>query len=470
MTTEPLDRLRATNPLPNGSSAPPVERVLERIRRERSVAGRWRFWAGALSRWTGALVPALGVAVAIAVVVVAVMTLRHGSARTHTPTAPTGSARRIPGSAVPAIPVPAVPAGGMRGLVFVQGVAFPSAADGVISLQECAGCHNGVPTSHAVERDWLATSADGGASWKVERRSLNVFHPRFSGANGWAEGLQAASRLAGIARFYVTHDSGRTWSQAASAAPPLGNQDVSVAAGEVWAIGSACSNPAHCTVTVLHAAVGGSRLAATQAQPIGGDWTNVEVVGAGVKTAYVDNPDRFGDAFVTHDDGRSWQRIAPPCPRGSFARIASDGWSGGAWASCLARHGGTTLTRTTERGRSWKTLPGRFAQIVWLQPVSSRVAWGAPWDGDVLRTTDGGLTWRRVWSAPASLARGMSPAVTQASSPPTLAASSAASATVMTIAARGHVGKQAAFTNLVVYRTTNGGATWTPSVVRLPSG
>jgi hypothetical protein len=35
---------------------------------------------------------------------------------------------------------------------------------------------------------------------------------------------------------------------------------------------------------------------------------------------------------------------------------------------------------------------------------------------------------------------------------------------------RGHVGKQAKYTDLVTYRTIDGGASWRPSVVGLPSG
>jgi hypothetical protein len=36
------------------------------------------------------------------------------------------------------------------------------------------------------------------------------------------------------------------------------------------------------------------------------------------------------------------------------------------------------------------------------------------------------------------------------------------------ILTRGRIGKQAKFTNLVVYRTSDGGQTWHSSIVRLP--
>lgn len=451
MTPDPLELLRAANPLPYGSAAPPVERVLERIHGERRVGH------GRRAR-TGALVPAVGAAVAIAVVALAL-----GLIRVHHRGAP---AHRTPVMQ----PVPSPPRGGMRGVVSLYGTGFASQGAWLISLEQCLGYRNGNPTSHTQCRDWLASTTNAGAFWRVAHRPWLVFEPRFSGSDGWAAGLQALSGGGGLARFYVTHDGGRSWSAATSAAPALGEQTVSVGGGEAWAVGSGCAPG--CMVTIMHGAVGGSRLLATAAQPISGSYTNVEVVAAGPHTAYVNNPDAFGQAFVTHDDGRSWQRIAPPCPRDSFGRIASDASSGPVWATCDGGHGVTTLTRTTNGGRSWEPLANHFDELFQLQPVSAQVAWGASPKGFVVRTTDGGLTWSTVWSARASQA-----AALRSTGPwvecldgcaATLAAQSATSASMVIGLTHGHVGEKAGFTNLVVYRTSDGGATWHPSVVRLP--
>jgi hypothetical protein len=456
MTTDPLDLLRASNPVPDGSSAPPIERVLERISAEGPARRRWR-------GWTGAFVPALGAAAAVAVAAVALVLAgvdHRSSVRHHLPAAST---------------VPSAPRGGMRGLVFLQGAAFAFPSDGLISLQQCLGYRDGDPTAHTSCRDWIAATTDMGVSWRFARREY-VFNPRFSGADGWAEGLKARSDTGGgFARFFVTHDGGRTWSVAPSAASALGpGQDVSVGGDEVWAVGSDCSASAQCPVTILHGPVTGSGLEATAAQPVGGSWTNVEVVAAGPQTAYVLNPDHAQQTFVTHDDGRSWQRIQSACPATAleFGRLASGGSPGSVWVSCQPWHGATTLRRSVDGGRGWQALPAHFGNVFRLEPVSAQVAWGVTPGGVVVRTTDGGFAWSTVWSAarsqPTALRSRPPRLVAAASATPTLTVQSASSASVVMIVTRGLVSGQARFTNLVVYRTTDGGATWNPSVVPLP--
>ena len=53
---------------------------------------------------------------------------------------------------------------------------------------------------------------------------------------------------------------------------------------------------------------------------------------------------------------------------------------------------------------------------------------------------------------------------------PVLTVQSATTATVIVQLARGRVDGHAARTAFVTYRTTDGGRTWAPSVVRLPAG
>ncbi len=454
MTNDPFDVLRASNPVPYGSSAPPIERVLARIHAEGSARRRW-------SSWTAVLLPALGIATTLAVVAVALVALHPGGRVAHY--RPAATSTTSPGPS----PIPVLPAGGMRGLVFVYGAAFPSSSDGLISLQQCLSCHNGDPTAHPSEQDWLASTADGGASWRVLRRPWYVFEPSFSGGDGWAEGLDASSDTA---RFYVTHDDGRSWNVAPSAAPAMGDQNVSVGGGEVWAIGSAC-NP-QCAVTVLHGPDNGSRLMAAPAQPISGGWTNVEAVAAGPHTAYVTNPDAAGQSYVTHDDGRSWQRISASCPPGGYGKLFADGSPGSLWATCEAPHRRAVLSRSTDGGLSWHVLHGRFSSVFRVQPVSAEVAWGLTPQGAVVRTTDGGATWSTVWpveqSQQASLRSPTPSLAASASGTPMLTAQSGSSATVLMIVTCGRFGKQAKLTNLAVYRTEDGGQTWQPSIVRLP--
>jgi hypothetical protein len=209
MTVDPLDRLRAVNPVPDGSTAPPLAHVLDQIH------------AGARP-----------------VVVAALALLGHRAPTTHS--------RSVPASRpVPSL-VPAAPAGGMRGVVEAYGIAVGPSGTGAISLQQCQPCH-AAPGVSGGQRyaNWLATTADGGASWTVTRHPWSLYQPSFEGADGWAQGVSAA-RAAG---FYVTHDGGRTWASAPSASPSLGGGHVSVAGGEVWSVGERCA--ARCTVTVL---------------------------------------------------------------------------------------------------------------------------------------------------------------------------------------------------------------------------
>ena len=51
-----------------------------------------------------------------------------------------------------------------------------------------------------------------------------------------------------------------------------------------------------------------------------------------------------------------------------------------------------------------------------------------------------------------------------------LAVQSPTTATVVAVVTRGHVDGHAKRTDFVAYRTTDGGQTWRPSVVRLPAG
>ncbi|HEY2201666.1 MAG TPA: hypothetical protein VGH56_07240, partial [Solirubrobacteraceae bacterium] len=53
---------------------------------------------------------------------------------------------------------------------------------------------------------------------------------------------------------------------------------------------------------------------------------------------------------------------------------------------------------------------------------------------------------------------------------PILSATSAAAASVVVSLTRGHVQHHAAYTDLLIFRTSDGGATWRPTVVFLPSG
>jgi photosystem II stability/assembly factor-like uncharacterized protein len=221
-------------------------------------------------------------------------------------------------------------------------------------------------------------------------------------------------------------------------------------------------------VTILHAPVAGSRLSATASQPIHGGWTNVHVIAGGPGTAYVSNADAPRQTFVTHDDGRSWQRVQPPCPRGDPGGLTA-AYKDTIWAECSStRSQQQVLERSDNGGRSWQQLHPGPAHAITLQPVSDEAAWALS-GREVLRTTDGGSTWSAVWSEansqPPSLRSQIPPPIAAGFNP--LIAQSPSSASLVVAVTRGHVGAQTKLTNLVVYRTTDGGQTWQPYVVPL---
>lgn len=470
MTDELLDRVRASNPIPEGSTAPPFSAVIEHVRAAGTGAGDG-VWAGAgdgaragarVRRPTRLLAPALTVASALIVAAVSIVILQSHHARaTHA--GRSGKRAR----AIPARTTPTVPKTGMSGLVDLWGAEFTSSGTGVISIQQCLRCRGGDPTAHASYRDWLLRSTDGGRTWTRAPRPYNLQQPELVGNDGWAGGLQSmGARGGGIARYYRTRDGGRSWTIAPADAPNGGGGVVSVAGGEVWAVGLGLR------VGVLHARLGSSRLVATTAQPIGGDPTNVSVLAAGPHTAYVYNGAAPWQRFVTHDDGRTWQHLAAACPRHEHATLL--GASGDTvWANCLTRVWKSTgLARSGDGGRHWQLVSSPSTNVLRIEQVSARAAWLTTFTGTAFHTSDGGATWQEAWSPtnprqasiPAHVPR-VGPAINAI--PPIFVAQSASTATVVTEVTRGRVGQEAKATNLALYRTTNGGQTWQASVVPL---
>jgi photosystem II stability/assembly factor-like uncharacterized protein len=353
----------------------------------------------------------------------------------------------------------------MRGLVLMVGAGFSPPSQGVISLQQCVGClANGNQTAHSRDRYWLARTVDGGRSWSLIKEHYAIQAPLFVGRSGWAGGLKAEGPQAGgVAEYYVTHDGGRSWNVAPAAAPNQGGALVSVSGGEVWATGLVPN-----AVTIMHAPVTGGRLRATASQPIHGGSTNVQVIAAGRGTAYVSNADVRRQTFVTHDDGQSWQRIRPPCSSGESGGL-NTAHGDTVWAECYSPvNPRPVLALSEDGGRSWQRISRSVALTSAPQLVSSETAWALS-GRKVLRTTDGGLTWSAVWSAATS----QPPALRSKTPPPIaagpdllLVAQSPTSASVV-IAITGGTRTGAKLTNLVVYRTTDGGRTWQPSVVPL---
>ena len=469
MTVDALEFLRAEDPVPHGSSAPPVEWVLDRIERAGTPPGSARRGSGRRRRRIAfALAPTLAVAATLAVVaaVVVIAIVHRGQAPSHVPPA----TRTAPAPRPVPSPWSLMPREGMHGTLFIQTAASASAGHALISFNQCGPCRGQRASTHF----WQATTTDAGASWHVGRTSAILSMIGLSGADGWAEGIGADHR----ARFFATHDGGRSWHVASSDAVSGGGiGDVSIAGGEVWSLG--CTGASTCTDTMLHAPASSDHLSKTAGQPPLGDTTNVSVVATGRDTAYVLTSDYGSNPkvsvvlgtrlYATHDGGRTWRHMSPACPAHNFGQPFAGG-TDSLWALCQPIHGPSRLGRSTDGGAHWATVQSAPGNGDALYPASAQVAWAATQGGKVLRTADGGRTWTRVWSA------GRPEAAAPPNLPPglnrrwivflTVQSPTDAIVIVQVSRGRGHAER----TDFVTYRTTDGGRSWHPGVVRLPAG
>ena len=468
MNRSAIEQLRDVNPHPRTLSAPPIETVLSRLgERPGPVAGGPR----SRRRPRSALMfPLLTSAVAIGVLVLVLTNVHSGHAGHST-------GLRGPGAAGHPIHVagsgsPVEPRRGMRGAVYsFNATALAPTGNGIVSLQQCVGCKsdgNQTPRSHVFE--WLLSTSSAGAGSLV-RTTYLLAHPQLSGQNGWASGIQSDGRGAGgTAEFYVSHDAGRHWAVAPSAAPNYGDQQLSLGFGEVWSVGQ----PGSATV-VLHAPASGSRLLATAAQPAHGMWPNAQVAAAGPGMAYLANGNAPGQIYLTRDDGRSWQVVARPCPAGAPGLLTNVAFGNAVWVVCpRTRHAPSpanahmTLSRSTDGGRRWTTLPTPFSAgfTVIVSPVSASVLWAQSGNGEVLRSADGGTTWQTVWSL-AQQVPGLRTSHPAGTFPGDFIAQGPEAATMQLPLVHGRPGSAAAYTNLVRYHTSDGGRTWKAKVLSL---
>jgi photosystem II stability/assembly factor-like uncharacterized protein len=448
VSVDTLEFLRTENPVPHGSTAPPMEWVLAQVEHaEPQPAARRRI--------AFALVPTVAVAATLVVVaVVIVLAVTHrGQAPAHLPPATH--------TTVPS-PQSLMPSGGMHGALVIQGAASPSSDDILVNFSQCPACRAGAAVDPS--RFWQALTADGGRSWHIARTPLDLAMFGIGGADAWAQGAGSDRML----RFFASHDGGRSWHVAPSDDPAPGYGGVSIAGGEVWSLGNGCVGT-HCADAVLRAPASGDRITQTVGQPPLGHSANVSVVAATRDSAYVLTGGTLGSAdvrlFATHDGGRTWQRVAPPCAPGSFGSLY--GRASALWATCESRHDATELRRSTDDGQHWttrSTMTGSYQ----LQVASARVAWAVESDGRVLRTSDSGRSWAQVWysgrpepAAPANAPPGLNRAWGMF-----LTVQSRTTATVIVQVSAGRPAR----TDFVTYRTTDGGRTWSPSVVRLPAG
>lgn len=443
MNSPELERLRAANPVPTDPGAPPIEPVLALIEPADARTGAG---GGQISRngrgnrldrkMVRSLAGAAGAVTVVAVIVAVVVVVAAGHHRPHAKSA-----------AIPSF------AGGMPGRVATDAAGF-SGNTGFVSLVQCIGCHGEIIDKHHHTHVWWVTTTNGGATWSAERQRLGIIGVSWTGETGWAEAVDyrhAPRRLP--AHVLVTHDGGRTWTDAGVRSSDIG-YSISVADGVVWAVASGCGS---CS-PVLRGPASGSRLTAVPTTPHVKQW-GLQIVAVSSTSAYLFG--RFGGgprrAWVTDDGGRSWRQVTRGC---SAFTTVGDG-HGAIWSSCAPSNDGRhRLGISTDGGRSWVYRSAPFSTGV-LYPYSARVAWAQAvgaggGSGATLRTDDGGRTWHTVWTPSPGFRR-----------PPVLSVQSATVATeVVPVGHRDR--RDQPRTNLLVYHTSDGGAHWDRFAVALP--
>lgn len=459
MNAPELERLRAADPVPTDPGAPPIERVLALIEADSDAGGhvgdggrargRNRRQAARRARRRRAIWPRARAlagpigALAVVAVIAAVVLVIHvgGSSQTnHTAISPTFT-------------------GGMLGDVDVYEVHF-NGDFGFISFERIAP--GGAGHSHK-QSYWQATTTDGGGSWRTKREPQLLFSVVGTGDNLWAAADEGGNSAEGIV---VSHDGGRNWTPVP--VPVSKNPyQLDAAGGGVWAINYDCGAPGCNQVRSGPAA--GSRLRPVRMPiPIGPPGQHagpsifsegaIGIVALSAASAYVSPVlgGHSGEPWLLTDGGQRWQRVPPgPCPG---IGTSGDG-HGTIWRSCLPDgKQAAAIAISTDGGRHWVSRPAPFATGI-LYPESAQVAWAQP-DDTSLRTTDGGRSWQTVWPND-HLPAGARPGRTE------LFAQSATDATeivhVLRHSARGTI------TDLVAYRTSDGGRAWQPAPVPLPN-
>ncbi len=418
--------------------------------------------------WIGALGRGLGVVATVAIVI-AIVAIAVGSHARHDVTTP-ATVHPVPGTAPPA-PASLLPAhGGMSGLLSTPQL-FGSGSDLTAIFDQCPQCRTRL---HGGGTRWSSRSVDAGRTWKTERVStakMDLGMEAQAGDTVWATGDLGATPT-----IFVSHDDGHHYTAAVTAATPASQSPLTISDGTVWALGNRCDGHT-CRAVVLSGPVGGDRLAAAASQAGLRPHVNgvQAVIGARGSTAVVTGGYATTDlqTFVSHDKGRSWTEVSYPCQR----PVEGDVYPTSAqslWAVCLATKAsaktpgngtyvpGTPqdiIRRSTDGGRHWTTT----ATLAQLQPtlsaVTDQVAWITGANGTVKRTTDGGRTWQTVLQTPVGADGGAE-----------LAVQDAQTATIVVAASTGSVTDHRRRTDLVSYRTTDGGAHWTPTVIKLPTG
>jgi photosystem II stability/assembly factor-like uncharacterized protein len=269
----------------------------------------------------------------------------------------------------------------------------------------------------------------------------------------------AGSHRTGLGPFrfdpYVSHDDGGTWARATIPVPGfLGS--LSMAGGFVWATaGGTCAGNQCAGAQVLRGPASGSTLTPVPAAPAPAR-SLIRVVAGDAQTAYVlvFVGRRAERTLVTRDGGHSWRGLPTACRDSVPDLVMRAVGPRSVWQLCPLAGATTVLARSDDGGAHWRRyrIPAHGG-IEDFTAVSPRAVWALSASGYVTMSTNGGASWRTVWSAGTHHPRAHLPSL------------SALSSTVATVTATQTAHGR---TRVVVYRTHDGGEIWQASYVPLP--
>jgi hypothetical protein len=418
-------------------------------------------------RWLHRLVPVVSAVATMSIV--AVVVIAGGADRTgqHAHPAPPNSvsAARVPS------PNSLLPArGGMRGLLLAVGVTG-SGSTLHVSLVQCTNCGNTTPPN-AREVNWSSTSTDGGHHWQTRRDPVWIMSAGLAlpeGPDVWESGY---GPHAGDPSFYVSHDSGHTY-HPVQATGGSGFEPVTLGDGAAWTLGVQCVHY-RCRSSVLIGQAARSRLSPTATQPPGMPTrrapTTLLVSGDGER-GYVSEGGqrRF---YVTDNAGQSWTPASYPCSPGTTVGDLTSTVDDAVWVTCepvlqpethpanqpSGQHPNlpAIVRRSDDDGGHWQTLDPSFRGIGGLVAASRQTAWVTDQTGGLHRTANGGRSWQKILSG--------------AGAAPALDIENSTTATVVATATAGTPAAHDRRTELIAYRTIDGGAHWSHTLIRLPKG
>jgi hypothetical protein len=459
MTDDVLEQLRGENPVPDPMAALPIEAIMTRVQHPPPVLK-----SGARPGRQRVFLPAIGVATTVAVIAVVVIAGGAHRAAPRIGPAQTGAA---PTAQVPS-PNSLLPAhGGMRGLLLSATVAG-SGSTLRVSFVQCTNCAATTPPD-ARELYWSSTSTDGGRHWQTRRDKTGLLTLGLAlpeGRDVWQLGY---APHAGDPGFFASHDSGRTY-RPVRAPSHSGFEPVTLGDGQAWTLGVRCPHY-QCRSTVLHGPAAGASLTQTPTQPPGMPTHRAPIsllVASYGERAYVSEGGQRR-LYVTNDQGRRWSRTDYPCAAQTTIRNLTTTGDGAVWVTCQAiletRHGSrpplrnerpsATIRRSEDSGRHWQTPDPSFDGAEALVGVSAHVAWAQNLSGELARTTDGGRSWKTILQG--------------AGRDPSVDVESSTTATVVNTATTGTTAAHTRRSELVAYRTTDGGSHWTHTLIRLPT-